>query len=462
MMAALMKPDELRIVALNGALGYGYDFESLEAGLALSPHMVGGDAGSTDAGPYYLGTGTTMIRAEQVYRDLRRALVRARANKTPVVIGSAGLAGAAPNVRLTLDILTRIARDEQLHFRLALIHADIPNEVVTRACRDGRIEPMPGCGPLDERTVRECSHIVGQMGTEPFIAAIEGGADVILAGRACDTAIYAALPILRGYDPGLALHMAKIMECGAQCAIPLAPNDSLLGVIRRDHFLIRPLATHRRCTPESVAAHTMYEQPSPFILNEPEGVVDVSESVFEQVDEQTVRVSGAIFRPQSGKTRIKLEGARRVGFRAFTIAGIRDTNVIANLDLIERGVRAAVRRNLDQAVKDGEYAIHFRFYGRDAVLGELEPSVGHPLPREVGVLIEAVAQTQELASYVLSLTRSSFLHCPFEGRKTTAGNLAFPFSPSDYAGGEIYEFGVYHLMVVDDQNALFPIEYINF
>jgi hypothetical protein len=74
--------------------------------------------------------------------------------------------------------------------------------------------------------------------------------------------------------------MAKIMECGAQCAIPLAPNDSLLGTIRSDHFLVRPLAKHRICTPDSVAAHTMYEQGNPHILYEPEGDVDMTGGRF--------------------------------------------------------------------------------------------------------------------------------------------------------------------------------------
>ena len=90
------------------------------------------------------------------------------------------------------------------------------------------------------------------------------------------------------------------------------------------------------------------------------------------------------------------------------------------------------------------------------MLGELEPS--RVAPAEVGILIEAIAPTESLASYVLSLARSSYLHCPFQGRKATAGNLAFPFSPSDFAGGDVYEFSVYHLMNVKDQNALFPVE----
>ncbi|MEN3365867.1 MAG: hypothetical protein V7606_3141, partial [Burkholderiales bacterium] len=391
-----------------------------------------------------------------IRRDLTHALVGARAAGVPLVIGSAGMGGGEPNLQFVRELMLDIAREHGLHFKLATIHSEIDKSRVRDALSAGNITPMTDAPPLTERAVMESTRIVGQMGTEPFAEALAQGADVVLAGRSCDTAIYAALPISRGYDAGLALHMAKIMECGAQCGLPLAPNDSLLGVMRRDHFLVRPLATNRICTPDSVAAHTMYEQGDPLVLYEPEGEVDLTTASFEQIDRQTVRVSGSRFIPTK-RYRIKLEGARRVGFRAFTIAGVRDRIVIANLDVIEQTVRGAVRRNLGADVQDIDFALGFRYYGRDAVLGKLDPE-RHIPPREVGVLIEAVANTQELANYVLSLARSSFLHCPFEGRKTTAGNLAFPFSPSDVAGGEVYEFSVYHLMDVDDSRKLFPID----
>lgn len=448
--------EELRVVALNGMLGYGYELASLDAGIRCEPHVIGCDSGSTDAGPYYLGAGQSLVRPDQIYRDLKPALLRSRVAKVPFVVGSAGFAGAAPNVELFLRVLHRICREEGLHFRLGVIRSDVDKRVVLDALRTGRIEAMPGAPTLAAEHVTQSAHIVGQIGIDPYIAAFEQGAEVVIAGRSCDTAIYAALPIWRGYDPGLAFHMAKIMECGAQCALPLAPNDCLLGTIRRDHFLIRPLASHRTCTPESVAAHTMYEQGNPFLIYEPEGVIDVRDAQFEQLDPHTVRVTGSKFVKNGEKLKIKLEGARRIGARAFTIAGVRDRYVIDNLAEIERTVDAAVRRNLDAKAAEAGFSLNFRYYGKDAVLGATEPSKA--TPAEVGILIEAIAPTQELASYVLSLARSSYLHCPFPGRKATAGNLAFPFSPSDFAGGDVYDFSVYHLMQVDDQNALFPVE----
>jgi hypothetical protein len=41
------------------------------------------------------------------------------------------------------------------------------------------------------------------------------------------------------------------------------------------------------------------------------------------------------------------------------------------------------------------------------------------------------------------------LHYGYEGRIATAGNLAFPFSPSDIRMGEAYQFTLYHLMDSD-------------
>ena len=112
------------------------------------------------------------------------------------------------------------------------------------------------------------------------------------------------------------------------------------------------------------------------------------------------------------------------------------------------------------SVSAEDYEIRYAFYGRDAVLGGIEPMRQEPT-HEVGVVIEVLATTQALANDVLALVRASTLHCPFDGRKTTAGNLAFPFSPSDFEGGPVYEFSVYHLMAADDIDALFPISIVN-
>ncbi len=81
---------------------------------------------------------------------------------------------------------------------------------------------------------------------------------------------------------------------------------------------------------------------------------------------------------------------------------------------------------------------------------------------ELAIVIEAVAPTQEQADTICGFARSTMLHFGYEGRISTAGNLAFPFSPSDSKVGEVYEFNVYHLMKVESPTAHFPITYRQF
>ena len=72
--------------------------------------------------------------------------------------------------------------------------------------------------PLNEADVDEASHHVGQMGTEAFCRPLR--ADVVVAGRACDTAIFAAVPALLGCAMEPTMHLAKIIECASLCRVP--------------------------------------------------------------------------------------------------------------------------------------------------------------------------------------------------------------------------------------------------
>jgi len=448
---------EVRFLSLCGMLGYGYPQASLARGLAARPAFIGVDAGSTDPGPYYLGSGRSFVSAMQVERDLEPALCAARRLGIPLVVGSAGGSGARPHLEATVEQVRKLAARHELHFRLAVIPADLEPDTLLEALRDGRVQPCGPAGELTAERVRACTHLVGQMGTGPLVRALDGGADVVLAARCCDTAIFAALPILRGCDPALALHLAKIAECGALCARPAAANDALVGILRHDHFVVEPANPARRCTPESVAMHSLYEQPDPTCFHEPEGTVDLSACTFEPCGERGVRVAGTRLVPPERPT-IKVEGAALRGYRAVAVAGVRDPAVIAHLDAIEHAVRASVADALAPAAEPAEYSLRFLRYGLDGVLGHLEPAAAAP-PTEVGLVLEAVAATQELADTALALARSTALHQHFPGRKTTAGNLAFPFSPSDLRGGPVYEFAVYHLMAVAEPDALFPVTF---
>ena len=84
----------MKIVALNGLLGYGYSEEALEIAFSEKVDYLGVDAGSTDPGPYYLGSGKSFTDRGAVKRDLSLALPKALEHKAPFIIGTAGGAGS--------------------------------------------------------------------------------------------------------------------------------------------------------------------------------------------------------------------------------------------------------------------------------------------------------------------------------------------------------------------------------
>ncbi len=424
----------MKIVALNGLLGYGYSEEALDIAFSEKVDYLGVDAGSTDPGPYYLGSGKSFTDRGAVKRDLALALPKALEHKAPFIIGTAGGAGSSEHVAWLKEILLEIASEQNLSFKLGTVLSDVSTEYVLDKFESGKLIDMSGEFSANKSNIKKSTRIVSQIGIAPIIKLLEEKADVILCGRACDTAIYAAPCIYEGYKEGLAFHMAKIMECGAMCSEPVAAADVMQGYMYEDHFELRPANPIRRCTVDRVAAHTLYEQSNPYLIFEPDGVCDLTNSKFEQVDERTVRVTGSVFKEAEEKT-LKLEGVKCSGFRTICPATIYDAETIKNIDLIIKTVTDFVKENTKNTLPENSYAINFK------LSGGAESSLG--------IIMDIVGKTQEIADTVCALARSRMLHCDYDGRKSSAGNLAFPFSPSDIHVGPVYEFSVFHLAKVD-------------
>jgi hypothetical protein len=443
---------ELRVLSPTAILGYGFPLSSFEAGLARDPHVIAVDAGSTDPGPYYLGAGKCFTQRAAVKRDLHFLVDAALKRGIPLIIGTAGGSGARPHVDWTVAIVNEVLADLQAAAKLAVIYSDIDRDLLVQELRRGRIQPLGPVADLTEEQIQTSSHIVAQMGLEPIVQALKEGAQIIIAGRAYDPTAFAALPVLKGCDLALALHMGKILECAAIAASPGSGSDCLFGYLYDDCFVLEALNPQRRCTKLSVAAHTLYEKSDPYWLPGPGGTLDLRQCTFEELEGGRVKVSGTRFVPTE-KYFLKLEGARPIGYRTISIAGVRDPIMIGQID----DVIAAVKERVADNFRDlGDYQVHVHCYGKNGVMADLEP---HPQPaHELGLVIEAVAPTQEVADAVCGFFRSTLLHYGYPGRKSTAGNLAFPYSPSDISAGAVYTFSIYHLLEVDDPAALFTME----
>jgi hypothetical protein len=442
----------ITVLTPTGTLGYGFDAEALARGMALAPDVIAVDAGSTDPGPHYLGSGEPLVSRFSMKRELNDLVLVARRAKIPLVVGSAGGAGCRQHVDWTVAIVHEIAREQHLSFRLAWIYADVARERVKQAISEGKVRDFEAGFTLTKDAVGDSVALVAQMGHEPIATALDAGADVVIAGRACDDSAIAAYPLAHGADPGLAMHLGKILECGAFSAEPFG-MDVMVGILNDDHFLLEPGSSARRASVTSVAAHTLYERENPFRQAGPGHEVDLSDCRFEQVTERRVKVSGARFL-KSDEYWVKLEGVRLAGYRSISIAGIRCPTMIERIDSILEEARAEAARYF----ASNAFELGFHVYGRDGSMGPLEPQ--HRITsHELGLVIDAVAPDQEFAHAIAHHVSGNLLHHHFPGQFNTSGNLAFPYSPSEIDAGPSYRFSVYHLMKLASPMELFPIHY---
>ena len=448
----------LSLLAATGMLGSGFREDSIRRAIDMGVRMIGCDAGTTDFGPHLLATGRSQFSRAAVKRDTSVILCAAVHANVPLVFGSAGGAGGDLNLAWMRDIVIEIATEQSLHFRLAVIHSEQTKAAITTLMREDRVRPLPLAAPLSDRDVDEALHIVAMMGAEPIQAALDG-ADVILAGRSSDAAIYSALPLKLGYSPAVAWHAGKILECGAAAVAQRAAPDSMVAVLHADSFDVFPMRDDYRCTPQSIASHTLYENADPFRLTEPSGILDTLESQYAAVDERTVNVSGSTFDP-APRYGVKIEGARLAGYSTIVIGAVRDPLIIGQLDSWLERLDDNLRERLRSSVgHEHRYQIVVRVYGKDGVMGELEPRnavEGH----EVTLLWDVISGSQELSHSIAASLSHMAVHNPIPEWHGLISGVAFPFAPSEVDRGPVYEFHLNHVVFPDSPTALFATEYM--
>src|SRR6202795_1225119 len=379
--------DELciRVLVPAGVLGWGVRADEIAAGLDLKPHAIAVDAGSTDSGPAYLATGRSKYGRQSVKRDLSILMDARRRAGIPLLIGSCGTSGCDMAVDDTLEIAKEVACEQGSALRIAVVCSEqSPKDLKVRNA-NGKVKPLAPSAALRDDSLEACSHIVALMGPEPYIAAIDAGADLVLGGRTTDTAVLAAIPLMRGADVAAAWHAAKIAECGGLCSLnPTSPG--VMMSIDRHGFSIEPLSPQNRCTPETVSAHMLYENSDPFRLAEPGGVLDVTDSQYVAIDDRRVRVTGS--RWETKPYTMKLEGAGGGPFQTMMLGGIEDPDVLEDvdgfLDRMARGLRERLARTLGAEAETIDLSL--RPYGWNAVSGR--PAAGNAAPpREIGLML---------------------------------------------------------------------------
>lgn len=446
----------LKIFTPCPILGYGFDLDDFwHVVQTENPAAIIVDAGSTDPGPFMLGSGKTLCSRESYIRDLTPMIQACSRHDIKLLVSSAGGAGTNGQVDYMVSILERLAQNEGVHLRVATIKFNGSRDSFKTALARNQIE---SCGPspqLKKQDIENATAIVAQMGVEPFRQALKDDkVDIIIAGRSYDPAPFAAFCLHHGVSESTAWHVGKIIECGGLCTKP--KGRSILAKIYKDSFDLIPVSRGERCTPLSVAAHTMYEKTRPDRLPGPGGVLHLDHVTYTQLpDKASVNVKGSHFVP-TPVYQVKLEGAEMIGYRTTYIGGIRDPILVDNIDEFLIAVTRTTRHAFPDLGNDQGPQLQFHIYGKNAVMGSLE--FAKTTSHEIGVLGEVIAHTQDIANAIAGFSRTVLLHAAYEGQLATAGNYASPLTPLEQALGPVYKFSIYHLMEVDDPTSLFPVQ----
>jgi hypothetical protein len=442
----------LRILCPNGHLGFApLRVESFRSGVDAHPDFIAADSGSDDVGPVPLGTDTSTSPLGWQTHDLEQMLLASRALGVPMIIGSAGDTGANSRVDLFVRIIQELAARHGLaKFKLGYFYSEVGKEDLRRRMRAGEVVVgLEGHSTLTESELDATERIVAMAGVHPFIRLLEQGADVIIGGRSSDSCVFAAPAIHHGFPEDQAYYLGKVLECASFCAEPYGGKESVMGEITRDAVEVTAMHPAQRCTVASVAGHAMYERSNPYFEHVAGGTLDMSECVYEQVAEKTTRITGALFRP-AAEFRVKLEGAGRIGERFVGMVGIRDPYTIAHVDDVIGWARDKVRERFG----DAGYELYYTVYGRDGIMGELEPLRDRPA-HELCILVQGVAPTAEMAEEVCMIGTRQMFYARLPDVKGSAGSVAFALDEVLRAS-PAFRWTLNHTLRCDDPLEHFP------
>jgi hypothetical protein len=443
-----------RVLVPTGALGITFDRVALARGVAAKPDIIAVDGGSTDSGPFSLGSGTSKYSRAATKSEWRDLMVARGEAGVPLVIGTSGTCGTDATVDWMFEITRELATELGQPVKVARLYSSQPAARVAKALADGRITPLSPAPEISSEALGAMSNIVALAGAEQVQAALATGADIVIAGRTSDTAIISALPLARGEHAGAAWHGAKIGECGALCTTNPTGGVILLEFDRQG-FTVEPLVEHTCCTPHSVSAHMLYENSDPFILYEPGGHLDVTCARYDALDTRRVRVTGSRWVP--GRYTVKLEGATLAGYQTSILAILRDPRYVAHAQKWVDKLHAYLAWQIAQrmGLHADAYSLEFRLIGMNSALGGMENRCGEPV--EVGILGLITAQTAATAEEIGKLINPYVLHYPLTHDEELP-TFAFPYSPAQSERGPLYEFALNHVMELDHPMQAFRLD----
>lgn len=339
-----------------------------------------------------------------------KQVIREIAEKGIKVVSNAG----GVNPAACAVALRDVAEDAGVKLKIAWVSGD---DLMDREqeLREAGVTEMFSGAPFPEK----CWSMNAYLGAVPIARALAEGADVVITGRAVDSAVTLG-PLIHEF--GWALddfdRMAAgslcghILECGAQATGGLytdyhrVPDWDDIGypvaecAADGSFVVTKPDGTGGIVEPGTVKEQLLYEIGDPQAYMLPDVVCDFSQVEIEDAGENRVRVSGAKGRPAPDS--YKVSATWQDGFRATALITIGGWDAVGKCEktadaILKRTRRMLAERNLGDYTEtqveiiggEAMYGPHSRTrHAREAVM---KLAVKHDNPKALGVFVKEIA-----------------------------------------------------------------------
>jgi len=112
----------------------------------------------------------------------------------------------------------------------------------------------------------------------------------------------------------------------------------------------------------------------------------------------------------------------------------------------------------EQYLAGENYKLYFHIYGKNGVMGELEP-IKEIKSHDLGIVVEAVEKKKELAKEAATIGSRQIFYARLPDVKGTAGTAAFLFDEV-LPGSPAYRWTLNHTIEVNDAMDLFDLKEI--
>lgn len=408
-----MQKQHLRILCPNRPLGFlPFQETGFWIGAESRPDYYCCTSGNPNVGPDPLGNDISVSPYEWQKHHLELLLLASRKQGVPLLIGSSGDTGANSRVDLFVNMVKHLALKHALSaFKIVYFYSEIKKERLRGKLEQGVIiDGLDNRPSLTTEDLDQTDRIVAIAGIDPFLKALDMGADVIIGGRSRTEAIFASAAIYEGFPEPVAYHLGRELADASQHADISSGSQTVIGKLTNTGVKVMTMQPQQNYRETSIAASSLCE-PNPSLPD------------FQNMPDLTIR--------EVGTPHIQLEGVGKIGERCIGIVHLNSSTSLTHLNTKIDLVRQELKKS---------------FSGKPY---QFLCNVRQPLASSLCIVMEGIAETEHMAEEMTVFAARSLF---------ALKNLDFsPELTTILSAPAAYRWTIRHILAVDDPLELFEM-----